>query len=68
MWLIVAERIYCYTVYQPPSVEIKESAFALIDCKKASAHLRGRQHGVSSRSTQFNFTLSKITVPYNVNY
>jgi hypothetical protein len=26
MWLIVAERIHGYTVYQPPSVAIKESA------------------------------------------
>jgi hypothetical protein len=58
MWFIFAERIYGYTVYQPPSVPIKESAVVLTGCKKASAHLRLRQHRVSSRSTPCNFTPS----------
>jgi hypothetical protein len=62
-WLTVAERMYGYTVYQLPSVAIKESAVVLIGCKTASAHLTVRQHNVSPRSTQLNFTHSNSHSP-----
>ena len=47
VWLI-AERLYGYTVYQPPSVAVKESAVVLIGCKNSSVRMKVRQHCVSS--------------------
>ena len=68
MWLIFAERICGYTVYQASSVGIKESSVVLTGCKKKkkSAHLRVRQHRIFFfffRSTQFNFKPSNSHIP-----
>ena len=73
MWLIFAERICGYTVYQASSVGIKESSVVLTGCKKKkkSAHLRVRQHRIFFFFFDLHNSTSNpqtLTFPYIVHY